>query len=78
MESISQELSFLTEMAKGITAQFGDNCEVVVHDWSKPVDSTIVIIENGHVTGRKVGDPVRIWASKSCGVRLRATTSITM
>ncbi|WP_141502682.1 helix-turn-helix transcriptional regulator [Paenibacillus luteus] len=57
MESIAQELLFLTEMAKGITAQFGDNCEVVVHDWSKPVDSTIVVIENGHVTGRKIGDP---------------------
>lgn len=47
----------MTEMAKGITAQFGDNCEVVVHDWSRPYDSTIVAIENGHVTGRKVGDP---------------------
>ncbi|OBZ08578.1 MULTISPECIES: transcriptional regulator [Bacillales] len=57
MESISQELVFLTEMAKGITAQFGERCEVVVHDWSKPVDSTIVVIENGHVTGREVGDP---------------------
>ncbi|WP_169089394.1 transcriptional regulator [Paenibacillus sp. PL91] len=57
MESISQEFLFLTEMAKGITAQFGERCEVVVHDWSKPVDSTIVIIENGHVTGREVGDP---------------------
>ncbi|WP_337100918.1 helix-turn-helix transcriptional regulator [Paenibacillus sp. YIM B09110] len=57
MESISQELLFLTELAQGITAQFGDNCEVVVHDWSKPVDSTIVVIENGHVTSRKVGDP---------------------
>jgi predicted transcriptional regulator YheO len=57
MESIAQELLFLTEMAKGIAAQFGDHCEVVVHDWSKPVDSTIVVIENGHVTGRKMGDP---------------------
>lgn len=57
MESISQELDFLTELARGITAQFGEHCEVVVHDWSKPVDSTIVAIENGHVTGRKVGDP---------------------
>ncbi|MFF2483306.1 transcriptional regulator [Paenibacillus sp. NPDC058071] len=57
MESIEQELPFLKEMAKGITAQFGDNCEVVVHDWSRPYDSTIVWIENGHVTGRKVGDP---------------------
>ncbi|MFF2093703.1 transcriptional regulator [Paenibacillus sp. NPDC058174] len=57
MESIAQELSFMTELAKGITAQFGDSCEVVVHDWSRPYDSTIVAIENGHVTGRKVGDP---------------------
>lgn len=57
MESISQELLFLTELAQGIAAQFGDNCEVVVHDWSKPVDSTIVVIENGHVTSRQVGDP---------------------
>ncbi len=47
----------MTELAKGITAQFGDSCEVVVHDWSRPYDSTIVAIENGHVTGRKVGDP---------------------
>lgn len=57
MESISQELVFFTELAKGITAQFGEKCEAVVHDWSKPNDSTIVAIENGHVTGRKVGDP---------------------
>jgi Uncharacterized protein conserved in bacteria len=57
MESISQELQLFAELAKGIAAQFGDKCEVVVHDWSRPYDSTIVIIENGHVTGRKVGDP---------------------
>ncbi|MFD0960954.1 helix-turn-helix transcriptional regulator [Paenibacillus chungangensis] len=57
MESIAMELPLLTELAKGIAAQFGDNCEVVVHDWSRPYDSTIVAIENGHVTGRKVGDP---------------------
>jgi len=36
---------------------FGSNCEVVVHDVSgKGTDSTIVVIENGHVSGRKVGD----------------------
>ena len=43
-------------MAAGIAAQFGSNCEVVVHDLSRHADHTIVAIENGHVTGRKVGD----------------------
>lgn len=57
LETISQHFLFFAELAKGIAAQFGDHCEVVIHDWSKPYDSTIVAIENGHVTGRKVGDP---------------------
>ena len=47
----------LKQIAKGIAATFGRNCEVVIHDVSgKGSDSTIVAIENGHVTGRKVGD----------------------
>lgn len=41
---------------RGIAAQFGPNCEVVVHDLSQHPDHTIVAIENGHVSGRKVGD----------------------
>lgn len=43
-------------MAAGIAAQFGSNCEVVVHDLSRHPDHSIVEIVNGHVTGRKVGD----------------------
>ena len=44
-------------MAKGIAATFGSNCEVVIFDVDvKHSDSAIVAIENGHVTGRKVGD----------------------
>jgi predicted transcriptional regulator YheO len=39
-----------------IAGQFGDTCEVVLHDWTKGYESTIVAIENGHITGRKVGD----------------------
>ena len=47
----------LRQIAKAIAATFGSNCEVVVHDVSgKGNNSTIVAIENGHVTGRKVGD----------------------
>jgi predicted transcriptional regulator YheO len=41
---------------KGIAALFGSRCEVVLHDLTGNYESTIVMIENGHVTGRKVGD----------------------
>ncbi len=47
----------MRQIAKGIAATFGSSCEVVVHDLTgKGTDSTIVAIENGHITGRKVGD----------------------
>ena len=50
-------LDMLGQIAKGIAAQFGPNCEVVVHEISdKSAYSSIVAIENGHVSGRKVGD----------------------
>ena len=52
----SGRLEELRHIAKGIAAQFGPNCEVVVHDLSQHPDHTIVAIENGHVSGRKVGD----------------------
>ena len=53
----SAQLNELKQIAKGIAATFGSNCEVVVHDVSaKGTDHTIVAIENGHVTGRRVGD----------------------
>jgi predicted transcriptional regulator YheO len=35
---------------------FGKNCEVVLHDFSKPHQS-IIKIANGHLTGRGVGGP---------------------
>lgn len=47
-------LDFCKRLAKGIAAQFGQNCEVVVHDVT--AENTILAIENGHVTNRKVGD----------------------
>ncbi len=50
-------LEFLLRLAKGLARQFGPNCEVVVHDLaSNDPERSIVAIENGHVTGRKVGD----------------------
>lgn len=49
-------LKLLKQVAAGIAAQFGVSCEVVIHDLSKHPDRSIVAIENGEVTGRKVGD----------------------
>ncbi|EPZ53110.1 transcriptional regulator [Alicyclobacillus acidoterrestris] len=57
MKSVQDEFGFLKELIKGIARQFGSNCEVVLHDLERPYESTIVAIENGHVTNRKVGDP---------------------
>ena len=51
------ELKMLRQIAAGLAAQFGSNCEVVVHDLAAAqVEHSIVHIENGHVSGRKVGD----------------------
>lgn len=50
-------LQFLKQLAAGLAAQFGENCEIVVHDLtSGSIENSIVHIENGHVSGRKPGD----------------------
>ena len=51
------EIEFCTKLARGIARQFGPNCEVVVHDLrtSEP-EHSIIAIENGHVSGRQLGD----------------------
>lgn len=51
----------LIPIVKTIGLMFGKNCEVVLHDFSGPKNS-IIEIENGHVTGRKVGDPITDFA----------------
>ncbi|MEG0910224.1 MAG: helix-turn-helix transcriptional regulator [Ruthenibacterium sp.] len=49
--------SFLKQIAKGIAQEFGSDCEVVVHALNNgSLENSIVAIENGHVTHRKVGD----------------------
>jgi predicted transcriptional regulator YheO len=49
----------LVAIARAIARTIGPQCEVVLHDyreWDRS-GSTIVWIENGHVTGRRVGGP---------------------
>jgi len=54
---INPELLPYVPFVKAIAAMFGENCEVLLHDVSK-LEHSIVMIENGHVTGRKVGSPM--------------------
>ena len=50
-------LEMLKQIASALAAQFGPDCEVVVHDLSaQNTEHPIVHIENGHVTGRRIGD----------------------
>ena len=55
MENVRDELEFFEGMMKNLAQQFGTRCEIVLHDYTESFDSTIVLIENGHVTGRKPG-----------------------
>lgn len=53
----ASEIQFCLRMARAIAKQFGPNCEVVVHDLqSSDPENSIVAIENGHVSGRKLSD----------------------
>lgn len=54
--TIQDQKPFLERLAKGIAELFGENCEVTVHDLSGGHENTIIAIENGHVTGRHIGD----------------------
>lgn len=52
-----KRFEFASHVAKGLAGQFGRNCEVVIHDLrGDNHEHTIVAIENGHVTGRSIGD----------------------
>jgi len=58
---INFELKKYISLIETIAEMFGSRCEVLIHDFSNPQHS-IIAIENGHVTGRKVGDPITDFA----------------
>ena len=52
-----KRFEFAASVARGLAGQFGRNCEVVIHDFrGEDLEHTIIAIENGHVTGRSIGD----------------------
>lgn len=54
---MSYNLELLKQIAHGIAVHFGSDCEIVIHDLkNKPLESSIIYIENGHITNRQIGD----------------------
>jgi predicted transcriptional regulator YheO len=49
-------LQHYVKLAEILGEMFAPVLEVIVHDYRKP-DSSVIAIFNGHITGRKVGDP---------------------
>lgn len=63
-----QTLDFLTQIAHGVATHFGTSCEIVIHDLTRAdMESSIVYIENGHVSNRHKGDALRAlcWKQKT-------------
>jgi predicted transcriptional regulator YheO len=56
MSYVEKNIEVFERIMKAIAMEFGSHCEVVLHDLTLPYDHTIVAIENGHVTNRKIGD----------------------
>jgi predicted transcriptional regulator YheO len=48
-------LNFVSRLSGALGQTFGKYCEIVVHDFNSP-ESSIISIENGSLTGRKIGD----------------------
>lgn len=57
-EKIHPMLLNLKPVIISFAKTFGENCEVVLHDLKNPIHS-VVMVANGHVTGRKVGQSFR-------------------
>lgn len=55
MESIDEQRALITQFMDLIANQFGNDCEVILHDYSKGPMHSIVDIRNGHVTNRAIG-----------------------
>lgn len=55
MNSIYEQIDLLKGIMDMLEQEFGNSCEIVLHDLTKDYNHTIVDIRNGHLTGRKVG-----------------------
>ncbi|MGI5967932.1 MAG: PAS domain-containing protein, partial [Anaerotruncus rubiinfantis] len=56
MDEFASYKDILSSVIQVLASHFGETSEFVLHDLTNGYESTIFAIENGHVTGRKVGD----------------------
>lgn len=54
--SLNENWDFWQKLMDMMENQFGNKCEIILHDLTKDYEHTIVDIRNGHITGRKIGD----------------------
>lgn len=52
------DLDDIRSIMKSLASHFGDTCEIVLHDFIGGFDSSVIAIENGHVTGRGEGSSI--------------------
>ncbi len=55
MNTIYDEWPMWQQLLSMLENQFGNRCEIILHDLTKEYDHTIVDIRNGHITNRKIG-----------------------
>ncbi|CAH0534407.1 Transcriptional regulator DauR [Vibrio stylophorae] len=70
MDSVFQPYEVMVDFLADF---LGENAEVVVHDFTD-LHQSIRKIRNGHVTGRKVGDPITDLVVKTLGDKENANT----
>lgn len=56
MKSIFDNWDFWQKLLNMLENQFGNRCEIILHDLTKDYSHTVVDIRNGHITDRKIGD----------------------
>ena len=56
MKRVQVVFAVFESLMKGKKDNNRTNCEVELHDLTESYESTVVMIENGHVTDRRVGD----------------------
>ncbi|MFN4189902.1 MAG: transcriptional regulator [Pseudothermotoga sp.] len=57
MKRIHPILKAFIPVTKGLACMLGPDYEIVLHDITDP-EHSVIAIENGHVTGRKIGAPL--------------------
>jgi len=57
-QEISKKLKAYVPLVKFLARFLGSNCEVVLHD-VRNIEKSIIAIENNHISGRTVGDPLK-------------------